>query len=91
MNTPDWIMTIATFLVGYAIGKGNITKETIIEAEKHVYKTVKDKVKPVHFGTVERPNANKVNLWADKRATENDEAMSESLEKFFGAKPIIKN
>lgn len=90
MNTPDWVMTILTFFVGYAVGQGKITKESILEAEKKVYKSVKGKIKPVKLGTVDRPSAKKVNLWQNKQQKETEEAMSESLEKFFGGKPPIK-
>lgn len=85
MNTPDWIMTIMTFFVGYAVGQGKLTNESLKEAEKEIEKTIKRRIDPV--GPVNRPTASKVNMWADKKRTEEDEYMSQELEKVMG-KPV---
>jgi hypothetical protein len=76
MNAPDWIMTITTFFLGYALGKGKITKEAIIEAEKTVYKHL-DRTK---VGPVNRPDAEKLRKYDQPKVMkEADEAMIETL------------
>ena len=87
MNTPDYIMTLVTFFVGYAIGQGKLTHESIKEAEKEVEKAIKQRINPQVVGPVNRPTASKVNMWADKKRTEEDEYMSAELEKLMG-KPV---
>lgn len=82
MTAPDWLMTITSLLVGYALGKGTITKESIMEAEKIVYKSVDNKLHPP--GVVNRPSAAKVNLWANPKKEEEEKAMSDSLKRDLG-------
>lgn len=87
MNTPDWIATLITLSIGYILGKGTITHDSIKEAEKLIEKQIKGVLHKDPVGPVNRPSATKVNMWADKGRTEEDEYMSSELEKVIG-KPI---
>lgn len=53
----EWLITMITFFLGYALGRDALTKKNL----ETVGKIIKDKVFPVKLGAVTRPSAGRLN------------------------------
>lgn len=78
--TTEWIQTILTFFIGYALGNGKLTKENVKKAEDYL----KKKILPHEVGVVTRPSPEKLKTWANPTKEAEEEAFKESFTKDIG-------
>jgi hypothetical protein len=73
-----WVLSMISFGFGYFIGSGKKPRETIEEVKQALRRST------IKAGPVMRPTAEKVNLWANPRQEEEDDAFKESFRKDTG-------
>lgn len=73
-----WVFTMISFACGYFMGIGKKPQETIEEVKQALRRST------VKAGPVMRPTAEKVNLWANPRQEEEDDAFKDSFRKDTG-------
>ena len=73
----DWLIFLATFLIGYFLGQGKITKERLKEAKQAISKAFNSS----RVGAIRTPTARDVYLKNNPVLKEGMDAMSEDLKK----------
>ena len=73
----DWLIFLATFLIGYFLGQGKITKETIVKAKQTLTKALNTS----RVGAIKTPTARDVYLKNNPILKEGMDEMAEDLKK----------
>ena len=73
----DWLIFLATFLIGYFLGQGKITQERIKEVKEAITK----KFNTSRVGAIRTPTARDVYLKQHPILKEGMDAMKEDLDK----------
>lgn len=83
----SWIFSLSTFVVGFYLGKGSLTKQTYTEIKKEL----EHKILP-HYtqksGLIDRPTAQRLNEIQNPKTQEEIDAMRGALEQ--GIQPLTR-